>query len=119
MRLFRLATGLVAALLFASTGTALHAQTADVLHVGCGGTEFDAEAYYAQELGLFKKYGLTVEIQRLRGGPDVQAAVAGGSFQIGDTTFSRSPQRSSTVNRSPSSRPARSTQPPRRHRCWW
>jgi NitT/TauT family transport system substrate-binding protein len=63
------------------------AQTPTVLHVGCGSTEFDAEAYYAQELGLFAKAGLTVEIQRLRGGPDVQAAVAGGSFQIGDTNI--------------------------------
>jgi ABC-type nitrate/sulfonate/bicarbonate transport system substrate-binding protein len=87
MRLFRLTAGLIAAVLFASTSTALRAQTADVLHVGCGGTEFDAEAYYAQELGLFKKNGLMVEIQRLRGGPDVQAAVAGGSFQIGDTNI--------------------------------
>jgi NitT/TauT family transport system substrate-binding protein len=87
MRLFHLAAGLIAAALLASTGTALRAQTADVLHVGCGGTEFDAEAYYAQELGLFKKAGLNVEIQRMRGGPDVQAAVAGGSFQIGDTNI--------------------------------
>jgi NitT/TauT family transport system substrate-binding protein len=87
MRLFRLAAGLIAATLLASTSTALRAQTTDVLHVGCGGTEFDAEAYYAQELGFFKKAGLTVEIQRLRGGPDVQAAVAGGSFQIGDTNI--------------------------------
>ena len=63
----------------------VRAQSPAVLHVGCGSTEFDAEAYYAQELGLFTKHGLAVEVQRLRGGPDVQAAIAGGSFQIGDT----------------------------------
>jgi NitT/TauT family transport system substrate-binding protein len=64
---------------------AVTAQTPVSLTVGCGSTEFDAEAYYAKELGFFQKAGLTVEIQRLRGGPDVQAAVAGGTFQIGDT----------------------------------
>ena len=63
------------------------AQSPVVLHVGCGSTEFDAEAYYAQELGFFTKHGLAVEVQRLRGGPDVQAAIAGGSFQIGDTNI--------------------------------
>ena len=68
------------------SGTA-PAQTPAVLHVGCGSTEFDAQAYYAQELGLFRKAGLSVEVQRLRGGPDVQAAIAGGSFQIGDTNI--------------------------------
>jgi ABC-type nitrate/sulfonate/bicarbonate transport system substrate-binding protein len=61
------------------------AQAPVSLTVGCGSTEFDAEAYYAKELGFFQKAGLNVVIQRLRGGPDVQAAVAGGSFQIGDT----------------------------------
>ena len=61
------------------------AQTMVALTVGCGSTEFDAEAYYAKELGFFQKAGLNVDIQRLRGGPDVQAAVAGGTFQIGDT----------------------------------
>src|ERR1035441_5961806 len=75
------------ALTVALSGAPAPAQTSGVLQVGCGGTEFDAEAYYAQDLGLFKKHGLTVEVQRLRGGPDVQAAVAGGSFQIGDTNI--------------------------------
>lgn len=88
MRFARIAVLMVAWLATGgiAPGTAL-AQTPAVLHVGCGSTEFDAQAYYAQELGLFKKAGLTVDIQRLRGGPDVQAAVAGGSFQIGDTNI--------------------------------
>jgi len=88
MRLFLgLALMLATALATARFSSPALAQTADVLRVGCGGTEFDAEAYYAQELGFFQKHGLTIEIQRLRGGPDVQAAVAGGSFQIGDTNI--------------------------------
>jgi len=66
---------------------AVSAQAPITVNVGCGSTEFDAEAYYAQELGLFQKAGLNVVIQRMRGGPDVQAAVAGGSFQIGDTNI--------------------------------
>jgi NitT/TauT family transport system substrate-binding protein len=66
---------------------AVTAQAPITVNVGCGSTEFDAEAYYAQELGLFQKVGLNVVIQRMRGGPDVQAAVAGGSFQIGDTNI--------------------------------
>jgi ABC-type nitrate/sulfonate/bicarbonate transport system substrate-binding protein len=53
------------------------AQAPVSLTVGCGSTEFDAEAYYAKELGFFQKAGLNVVIQRLRGGPDVQAALVG------------------------------------------
>jgi NitT/TauT family transport system substrate-binding protein len=87
MRVRRFLPIVASALLCVGIGSPAEAQTPTVIHVGCGSTEFDAEAYYAQDLGFFQKAGLTVDIQRLRGGPDVQAAVAGGSFQIGDTNI--------------------------------
>jgi NitT/TauT family transport system substrate-binding protein len=56
-----------------------------VLVVGTAGKETDAEVYYAQDMGFFKKAGLTVEIQTLANGAAVASAVASGALQIGDS----------------------------------
>lgn len=80
MRRTALLTALLAVL--ASTGAGL-AQNGQVLHVATGGKEADAEVYYAQELGLFKKAGLTVEITTMASGSIIAGAVAGGSLDIG------------------------------------
>ncbi len=50
------------------------------------GQDVDAEAFYAQDLGIFKKYGINAEITLLRkgGGAAAVAAVAGGSADIGE-----------------------------------
>ena len=53
--------------------------------VGTAGKETDAEVYYAQDMGFFKKAGLTVEIQTLANGAAVASAVASGALQIGDS----------------------------------
>jgi len=42
-----------------------------------------AEAYYAQDLGLFKKAGLTVDISTFANGGTASTAVAGGAAEIG------------------------------------
>ncbi len=55
------------------------------LVVGTAGKETDAEVYYAQDMGFFKKAGLTVEIQTLANGAAVASAVASGALQIGDS----------------------------------
>ncbi|HEY5349405.1 MAG TPA: ABC transporter substrate-binding protein [Candidatus Lustribacter sp.] len=55
------------------------------LAVGTAGKETDAEVYYAQDMGFFKKAGLTVEIQTLANGAAVASAVASGALQIGDS----------------------------------
>jgi ABC-type nitrate/sulfonate/bicarbonate transport system substrate-binding protein len=53
------------------------------IKVGAGLIEQQAEAYYARELGLFEKHGLTVQVQTLRSGAAIAAAVAGGELQVG------------------------------------
>jgi len=50
------------------------------------GQDTDAEAFYAEDLGIFKKYGIHAEITLLRkgGGAAAVAAVAGNAADIGD-----------------------------------
>ena len=50
------------------------------------GQDVDAEAFYAQDLGIFKKYGINAEITLLRkgGGAASVAAIAGGAADIGE-----------------------------------
>ena len=50
------------------------------------GQDVDAQAFYAQELGIFKKYGINADITLLRkgGGAAAVAAVAGGAADIGE-----------------------------------
>lgn len=61
------------------------ARADDVLHVGTAGKETDAEVYYAQDMGFFKKAGLNVDIQTMPNGAAVAAAVASGALQVGDS----------------------------------
>jgi NitT/TauT family transport system substrate-binding protein len=68
---------------FACPRAAGAADTAIV--VGTAGKETDAEVYYAQDMGFFKKAGLNVEIQTLPNGAAVASAVASGALQIGDS----------------------------------
>lgn len=79
--LFALAFALASAVV--AFGSAARAD--DVLHVGTAGKETDAEVYYAQDMGFFKKAGLNVEIQTMPNGAAVAAAVASGALQIGDS----------------------------------
>src|SRR6185312_12227128 len=59
------------------------AQNAQTIKVGAGLIEPQAEAYYAAEMGFFKKHGLSVQVQTLRNGAAIAAAVAGGELHIG------------------------------------
>lgn len=59
------------------------AQSEPVIHVGVSPFESHADVYYAQELGLFKRAGLDVDVQQFRGGSAIVAAIIGGSLQIG------------------------------------
>jgi len=72
---------------FAALGTPFVPASADApvtLRVGATGNDTAAEVYYAEELGLFKKRGLVVEVQNLRNGAAEAAAVAGGALDIGE-----------------------------------
>jgi NitT/TauT family transport system substrate-binding protein len=50
------------------------------------GQDVDAQAFYAQDLGIFKKYGINADIQILRkgGGAAAVAAIAGNGADIGE-----------------------------------
>ena len=51
--------------------------------IGVNGDEGMAQAFYAEELGLFKKRGIDVDIMTLRNGAAITAAVASGQIAIG------------------------------------
>lgn len=59
---------------------------AATLRVGAAPANTYAEAYYAQDLGIFKKAGLTVEISSFNNGPGIAAAVASGGLDVGIST---------------------------------
>lgn len=59
------------------------AQADQVVHVGASSFEANAGAYYANEMGFFKRVGLNVDVQPYNNGAAIAAAVAGGSLQIG------------------------------------
>lgn len=59
------------------------AQDQPVIHVALSPFEAQSDVYYAQDLGLFKKAGLNVDVQQIQGSAAIVAAIAGGSIQIG------------------------------------
>jgi NitT/TauT family transport system substrate-binding protein len=54
-----------------------------LVHVGVSAFEAQAEAYYAQDLGLFKRAGLNIDVQQFPGGSAIVAGIVGGALQIG------------------------------------
>lgn len=86
---FRDVTGrLKAFLLFVALAipSTTSAQDQPVIHVALSPFEAQADAYYAQDLGLFKRAGLNVEIEQLQGGEAIVAGIVAGSVQIGAGT---------------------------------
>ena len=53
------------------------------LKVGVIPVDSASEAFYALDMGFFKKQGLDVELQMMQNGAAIAAAVAGGSLDIG------------------------------------
>lgn len=62
------------------------AQDQPVIHVAVSAFEAQADAYYAQDLGLFKRAGLNVDVQQYQGGEAIVAGIAAGALQIGAGT---------------------------------
>jgi NitT/TauT family transport system substrate-binding protein len=58
-------------------------QTPATLKIGVIPVDVAANAFYAQDLGLFTKAGLNVDIQPMSSGPVLAQAVAGGAIDIG------------------------------------
>lgn len=59
------------------------AQEQPVIHVALSPFEAQSNVYYAQDLGLFKRAGLNIEIQQVQGSGLIVAGIIGGSLQIG------------------------------------
>jgi len=72
-----------AGLLAAGSAGIANAQAAPALRLGVGMVEANAQGYYGQDMGFFKQAGLTVDIQQMRAGTAIAAAIAGGSLQAG------------------------------------
>jgi NitT/TauT family transport system substrate-binding protein len=53
------------------------------IRVGAAMDDQGRPIVYAQQAGIFKKYGLDVQVSRMANGPAVAAAVAGGSLDFG------------------------------------
>ncbi|MEA2688812.1 MAG: NitT/TauT family transport system substrate-binding protein [Candidatus Eremiobacteraeota bacterium] len=77
-----LALGAMSALGFAFAPASADAPV--TVRVGATGNDTAAEVYYADDLGMFKKRGLEVQIQNLRNGAAEAAAVAGGALDVGE-----------------------------------
>jgi NitT/TauT family transport system substrate-binding protein len=73
-------------LVAASFGRPLAAQTPVTLRVGMTLSDCCAEAYYAQELGLFQKHGVNVDLGTFASGSALAEAVAGNAVDIGIAT---------------------------------
>jgi NitT/TauT family transport system substrate-binding protein len=54
-----------------------------VIHVAVSAFEAQADAYYAQDLGLFKRAGLNIDVQQYQGGEAIVAGIVSGALQIG------------------------------------
>jgi NitT/TauT family transport system substrate-binding protein len=61
----------------------VRSQTLTPLKIGIIPVDVAANAYYAQDLGLFTKAGFAVEFQVMASGPVLAQAVAGGAIDIG------------------------------------
>lgn len=76
------AGSLLAGASIAAAGRTADAQ-APVVRVAGGSTEGLCEAYYAQELGLFKRRGLNVDLRVMATAAPMASAVASGDLDIG------------------------------------
>lgn len=77
---------------FALTGAALaatalpvRAQSTDTVRLGSVGVEEAAMPFYAQEKGLFKDAGLSVELSMFTNGGSVTQGMLGGAIDVGVT----------------------------------
>lgn len=62
------------------------AQDQPVIRVAVSAFEAQADAYYAQDLGLYKKAGLNIDIRQYQGGEAIVAGIVGGALEIGAGT---------------------------------
>lgn len=75
----------------AAAGIALprsaRAQSASTLRIASLPFDQSGQAYYAQDVDIFNKAGLTCTIQTINNGSQIAAAIAGGSLDIGQANI--------------------------------
>jgi NitT/TauT family transport system substrate-binding protein len=78
----------IAAIAVAGWGSprAVVAQAPPLVRIATSAAETYAQAFYAQDLGLYQKAGLNAEVQVLGTGAAVSSAVAGGAVDVGVAT---------------------------------
>ena len=64
---------------------AVSAQTLRPVHFACSAVEGQAEGYYANDQGLFKKAGIDADFQTTRGGSATVTALVGGAVNVACT----------------------------------
>jgi NitT/TauT family transport system substrate-binding protein len=74
---------LLLALALLPAATPLFAQTLQTIRVGAGPDDQATPLLWAAKTGLYRKYGLDVQIVKLAGAAAVAAALAGGSLEVG------------------------------------
>ena len=62
-------------------------QTLPVIRIGMGKIDASAGAYYAEQMGFFKKSGVKADITLFRSGEPIITGVASGAIDIGSTTI--------------------------------
>jgi ABC-type nitrate/sulfonate/bicarbonate transport system substrate-binding protein len=73
---------LVAFLILPQAGRAQDAGST-TLRIATTANDGGMEAYYAQELGLFKKAGINAEITAIGNGANIVTGVIGGTYDVG------------------------------------
>lgn len=68
-----------------ATPAVVRAQEAPLLRVASTASDSYAEGLYAQDVGIFKRNGLNIDLQILSNGAAITAAVAAGAIDIGIT----------------------------------
>lgn len=78
-----LAAFLGCALLTLNAPSVVRADENPVIRLGMVPVESEAGAYYAQDMGYFRKAGIMVNIEHLANGPAITAAMSAGQLDIG------------------------------------
>jgi NitT/TauT family transport system substrate-binding protein len=68
---------------FGASAQTAPAPSPATIHLGVITVEAAAEAFYAVDMGFFKKQGLDVDLQIMQNGAAIAAAVTGGSLDVG------------------------------------
>jgi NitT/TauT family transport system substrate-binding protein len=76
-------TLLLGALVGAGMMPRADAQELSVVRIGMTPVETEAGVYYAEELGLFRKAGISIKIQNFSGGAAITAGVVAGDLDVG------------------------------------